>query len=268
MGSRFLSFSFLFCILLVSRSTHTTTAREIARKSLKDFDTVDPSLNVFFRVEDLKVGNKMLIFFTPNNPSESPKLLPREEADSIPFSSSHLPYLLNFFSFSKDSPQAKAMQHTLHECELEPINGEFKFCATSLESMLDSVQKIFGWKLQFRVITTNLPSNHTVLLQHYTILEVPEEISTPKMLACHSLPYPYAVFYCHGQRSKNRLFRISLGGENGKRVEALGVCHMDTSEWNPNHVSFRVLGTRPGMSPVCHFFPADNLVWVVTPNIV
>ncbi|KAM3281325.1 hypothetical protein P3S67_028346 [Capsicum chacoense] len=39
-------------------------------------------------------------------------------------------------------------------------------------------------------------------------------------------------------------------------------CHLDTSEWNPSHVSFRVLGILPGTSPVCHFFLSGNLVWV------
>ncbi|KNA03061.1 hypothetical protein SOVF_212750, partial [Spinacia oleracea] len=49
---------------------------------------------------------------------------------------------------------------------------------------------------------------------------------------------------------------------NNNIVEAVAVCHMDTSQWSPNHASFRVLKIKPGSSPVCHFFPADNLVWV------
>uniref|UniRef100_A0A803LDT3 BURP domain-containing protein n=1 Tax=Chenopodium quinoa TaxID=63459 RepID=A0A803LDT3_CHEQI len=83
------------------------------------------------------------------------------------------------------------------------------------------------------------------------------------MVGCHPVPYPYAVYYCHGQVSDNRLFEISLEGqEDRQRIEAVAICHMDTSQWDPRHVSFRVLGIEPGAAPVCHVFPQDNLVWV------
>jgi hypothetical protein len=39
--------------------------------------------------------------------------------------------------------QAKAIKRTLDVCESKPI-VEVKFCATSLESMVDSVRAIFG----------------------------------------------------------------------------------------------------------------------------
>lgn len=76
------------------------------------------------------------------------------------------------------------------------------------------------------------------------------------------MPYPYAVFYCHYQESESKVFRVSLTGENGDKVEAIGVCHIDTSQWSRNHVAFKVLGIKPGSTPVCHFFPEDNFVLV------
>ncbi|KAK2392831.1 BURP domain-containing protein BNM2A [Trifolium repens] len=85
---------------------------------------------------------------------------------------------------------------------------------------------------------------------------------SPKIVACHTVPYPHAVFYCHSQESENRVYKVLLGGENGDKVEAMVVCHMDTSQWAPSHVSFQVLGVTPGSSSVCHFFPADNYIWV------
>ncbi|KAA8536117.1 hypothetical protein F0562_028595 [Nyssa sinensis] len=241
--------------------------QKILRKHVHDhpsshMDHMDPALNVFFTVSDLKVGKKMPIYFPIKDPSSSPHLLSREEADSIPFSLSQLPSLLEFFSFSQDSLQAKAMEETLRHCEFKPIKGETKFCSNSLESMLDSTHGILGLDTQFKVLTTTHLSKPTALLQNYTILEVPKEISAPKMVACHTMPYPYAVFYCHCQESDNKLYEVSLGSENGDTVEAVGVCHMDTSQWDPDHVSFHVLRIQPGSSPVCHFFPADNLIWV------
>ncbi|KAF8032293.1 hypothetical protein BT93_D1266 [Corymbia citriodora subsp. variegata] len=238
---------------------------------------IDPALNVFFTLDDLRVGKRMPIYFPSKSgdPSKSPRLLTREQSDSIPFSSAQLSHLLSFFSIPEGSSQAKAMEYTLKQCELEPIAGETRFCAASLESMLDSARELFGPKAQFRVLTTTyLPSKKKAgddPLQNYTILQAPQQIDATRVIGCHTMPYPYAVFYCHSQaQSENRVYQISLGSgsrEDGgveTSVEAVAVCHMDTTLWDRDHVSFRVLGVEPGRSPVCHFFPADNLVWVAS----
>ncbi|XP_021829903.1 BURP domain protein USPL1-like [Prunus avium] len=244
-------------------TTHTEHAHAHAHHpSSHMHHHMDPSVMIFLTLEDLKEGKTMAIYFPKRNPSKSPHLLPREEADQIPFSSKQLLHLLHFFSFSQDSPQAKAMEDTLRECEIEPIKGEIKSCATSLESMLDFTRGVFGVDTPFSVVATAHLTNSTTNFQNYTILEEPKEISAPKMVACHTMPYPYAVFYCHSQQSVNRVFKVLLGGEDGDRVEAVAVCHLDTSQWSPNHASFSVLRTKPGASAVCHFFPADNPVWV------
>lgn len=235
-------------------------------KPSSHMDHVDLSLMVFFTISDLKVGKKMPIYF-PKDFSRSPQFLAREEANSIPFTYNKFPYLLKFFSISQGSPQAKAMEDTLRQCEIKPIKGETKFCATSLESMLDFVQGTFGLETQFKVLSTAHLTKSSILLQNYTILDVPKEIPAPKMVACHTVPYPYAVFYCHSQKSENKVFAVSLVGENGDRVEAVAVCHMDTSQWSRDHVSFHVLGIEPGSSNVCHFFPEDNLAYVPMPAI-
>ncbi|KAJ1378523.1 BURP domain [Sesbania bispinosa] len=237
---------------------HQTTHKEHTHHK----DHIDPSLMVFFTLKDLKVGKRMPIYFPKRYPASSPKFWPIEEADSVPFSLNQLPNLLKLFSFSPDSPQAKAMEDTLRECESKPIKGEVKFCATSLESMLDFTQSILGLTSDLQVFTTSHLTKSSVTFQNYTILENIMEISAPKMVACHTMPYPYAVFYCHSQESENRIYRISLAGDNGDRVDAMVVCHLDTSQWGHAHVSFQVLGVMPGASSVCHFFPADNLIWV------
>ncbi|KAI3753248.1 hypothetical protein L2E82_25295 [Cichorium intybus] len=230
----------------------------------KEVDDLDPALKVFFNVNDLYMGKKMQIYFATNDPSTTPRLLAREQADSIPFSSSKLPELLDFLSLTGDSPQAKAMEQTLKQCELEPTPGETRFCASSLESMLDLTRGILGID-KLKTLTTkihNLTDSGYTLLQEYTFLEKPLEIHVPDMVACHTMAYPYAVYYCHGQKGYNRAFEISLGGENGNRIDAIAVCHMNTSMWDRDHVAFRILGGQPGSSPVCHFLPADNIMWI------
>ncbi|KAE8687052.1 Pentatricopeptide repeat superfamily protein isoform 1 [Hibiscus syriacus] len=205
-------------------------------------DHMDQSAMVFFTLKHLKVGNSMPIYFPQKDSSSSPRLLPRDEAESIAFSLKSLPNLLRFFAFSEDSPQAKAMEGTLRECETESIKGEIKFCATSLESMLDFATNIFGNNDDFKIVATEHHTKSSTLFQNYTMLETPEEIPAPVMVSCHTKPYPYAVLYCHSQLTENKVFKVSLGGKNDDIVTAVAVCHMDTSQWNRNHVSFRVLG--------------------------
>ncbi|MCD7446579.1 hypothetical protein HAX54_010771 [Datura stramonium] len=232
--------------------------------SSSHMDHVDPSLRVFFLMDDLELRKEISVSFPRRDlSSNSPNFLPKEEADSIPFSLKELPNLLQRFSISRNSPHAKAMEDTLRVCGAPPIKGETKYCATSGEAMLDFVQEILGEQTQIKALSTIHFSNSTPLLQMYTILDVPQEVAALKMVACHTMPYAYAVFYCHYNAiSKSKVFKVSLGGENGERVEAIAVCHLDTSGWSPSHVSFQVLGILPGTSPICHFFPSDNLVWV------
>ncbi|XP_057550603.1 BURP domain protein USPL1-like [Amaranthus tricolor] len=228
---------------------------------------MDLSWNIFFHINDLKLGKKIPLYFPIKNSSITPHMISKQEAEQIPFSSSQLPEILKFFSFPQNSPQAKAIKHTLIHCEIPPLKGETKFCATSLESMLDNLALIFGLGTNFKVLTTTHLKNMIPNLQNYTILEDPKEIITNKVIACHPVPYPYSVYYCHGQVSDNRLFMISLKGEKDDfRFEAIAICHMDTSQWDPHHVSFHMLRIEPGTSPVCHVFPQDNLVWVSTPS--
>lgn len=228
-------------------------------------DHMDPSVRVFFTLKDLKVGKMIPIYFPRRDPLTYPHLLHREQADSIPFSLEDLPYLLQLFSFPEDSSQAKAMKETLRDCEIEAIQGEIKFCATSLESLLDFAQSILGLDSHLQMIKTTYISKSSTLFQNYTVFETPKEIPTPRMVACHTLPYPYIVFYCHSL-SETKVFKVQLVGENGDEVDALAVCHMDTSRFSPNHISFQLLGFKPGTLPVCHFFPDDNLVLVPVPT--
>ncbi|XP_050365334.1 BURP domain-containing protein BNM2A-like [Argentina anserina] len=214
----------------------------------------------FFTFEDFYKGNTLPLNFPKQ---EHSRFLPKETADSIPFSTSQLPHLLQLFSTPRDSRDGKHMAWTLDQCELKPIKGETKFCATSLESMMDFVQQIIGSGVNFNILSTTHPETSTAITQKYTILDEPKQVLASKMVFCHPVPYPYAVFFCHHFENDTKFFKVSLGGENGDKVEAVAVCHMDTSDWDPDHDLFRLLGIKAGASsPVCHFFPANHLVWI------
>jgi hypothetical protein len=231
-------------------------SREEEKKQLME----DPKLG-YVTINDLHVGKTIIIQVPTKVPSSLPHFLPREEADSIPFSVEEFPNLLKLFSISQQySPQAKAIKRTLEDCESKP-SKVVKFCATSLESMVDSVRAIFGSQAPFKVVSTTSFTKSNTLLQNYTFLEV-KGLSTSMTVACHDLPYPYAVFYCHDV-GETKVFEISLGGgEHGERGTAFFICHMDTSSFPPDHIAFLVLGLKPGTAPVCHYVFPESLLWV------
>ncbi|KAI3446095.1 hypothetical protein Pfo_002760 [Paulownia fortunei] len=140
---------------------------------------MDSSLIVFFFVEDLKLGNTIPIYFPRRELDASPHLLPREEADSIPFSSQELHHLLQLFSFSQGSPQSIAMEDTLRQCETKHIKGETKLCATSWESMLDFTKMILGSETEIKVLSTTHLTQSNTHLQKYTIMGI-QEIPAPR----------------------------------------------------------------------------------------
>ncbi|XP_022136073.1 BURP domain-containing protein BNM2A-like [Momordica charantia] len=222
----------------------------------------DPA-QIFFTINDLKLGKKLPLYLAPKDPSTSPPMVAKEIADSIPFSLEQLPEILRFFSFSPGSRQARAVETTLHQCEHKRVEGETKFCSTSMESMADFARLALGLASKSslkHLVTTHLTKPRPPYLQNYTLLQMPNAVT--KFLACHLMTYPYAVHYCHYLHGGDKALQILLEGDNGNVVMAAAVCHMDTSGWTPDHVSFRVLKTKPGIVPICHIFPPNDLILI------
>ncbi|XP_012457015.1 BURP domain-containing protein BNM2A [Gossypium raimondii] len=222
-----------------------------------------------FTIDELHtfhVGKKLPIFFPIKNHSLYPPLLPKQIADTIPFSSSQASNILRFFSVSPDSPKGKAVQDTLTKCELGAAQGETKICATSLESLHGFLSNAFGPHVDFKFISTRHPTITTPLFQSYTVLESPQEIESPKKVACHPMPYLYAVYFCHFDATETKAFKLRLVGDvTGDKVDAVVLCHMDTSGWSSDHVAFRMLGIKQG-NTVCHVFSQGNFVWINQPS--
>lgn len=245
-------------------SIRMVTKVEDDSQERKPMNIDNPIEMIFFTIKDLKVGKKVPFYFPQKDLSNSPPpSLPKEKADSIPFSLKQFPQILNLFSIPFDSPQAQVVEISLRLCELKPMKGEFKICSTSQETMLDSALSILGLKKKsdLKTLKTFHLTNPHAKFQNYTITQMPKEIPVPKFFACHSVPYPYAVYLCHSPAGGTKVLRLPLEGENGDRVDALAVCHMDTSDWTPRHPSFQVLKTKPG-TPVCHVFPDTDLLWM------
>ncbi|KAB1204421.1 Dehydration-responsive protein RD22 [Morella rubra] len=214
----------------------------------------DPNVALFFLEKDMHPGTKMNLLFTKS--TDTTTFLPRQVAKSIPFSSNKLQEILNLFSVKRGSPEADIMENTIEECEKPGIKEEEKYCATSLESMIDFSTSKLGKDVQ--AISTE--SGKETQLQKYTILPGAKKMTSKKAVVCHKQNYAYAVFYCHATHT-TRVYQVPLEGVDGTKAEAVAVCHTDTSAWNPKHLAFQVLKVKPGTVPVCHFLPSDHVVW-------
>lgn len=210
---------------------------------------------LFFQEKDLKLRTQMNLHFTKTTNNETP-LLPRKIVESIPFSSEKMPEILSRFEVAPDSEEAKVMQETIKECEAKGIEGEEKYCATSLESMVDYATSKLGKKLD--VVSTYVEKKKG--MQNYVFTGV-KKMSNSKAMICHKMNYACVVFYCH-KTETTKTYMVSLVGNDGTKVKAAVICHIDTSKWNPKHLAFQVLKVKPGAVPICHFLPEDHIVWV------
>ncbi|BFG18832.1 hypothetical protein CerSpe_051060 [Prunus speciosa] len=214
---------------------------------------------IFFLEKDMRSGTTMNFQFPRN--SNTATFLPRESAQSIPFSSNKLPEIFNHFSVKPTSVEAKTIKKTIEECEAPGIKGEEIYCATSLESMVDfSTSKLRTRNVQ-AISTEVLEKGATMSIHKYTTMPGLKKLAGGKVVVCHKQNYPYAVFYCHAIKP-TAAYVLSLKGDDGVKVKAVAICHLDTSEWNPKHLAFQILKVKPGTIPICHFLPTDHIVWV------
>lgn len=214
----------------------------------------DPNVALFFLEKDMHPGSTMNLHFPEN--TETSNLLPRQVAKNIPFSSKKMPEILSQFSVKPGSEEAEIMKNTIEECEEPQIQGEEKYCATSLESMVDFSTSKLGKNVQ--AISTEV--ENPTQMQQYKIEAGAKKMGGDKSVACHKQNYAYAVFYCHETKT-TRAYTVPLKGADGTKAKAVAVCHTDTSAWNPKHLAFQVLKVKPGTVPICHFLPQDHIVW-------
>ncbi|XP_027084094.1 BURP domain protein RD22-like [Coffea arabica] len=219
-------------------------------------------VTAFFLKKDLHRGSSVNMQFI-ESVNDTPAFLPRQVADSTPFSSKSVPEILNKFSVNPHSAQSEAIKKTIAECEEPAIEGEDKYCATSLESMVDFTTSKLGKNV---LAFSNEAPKNAGKIQKYGIVDVSKlnndkAIVDDELVACHKQNYVYAVFYCHSFQNIDA-YMVNLVGADGAKVKAVVVCHKDTSSWDPRHLAFQLLKVKPGAVPICHFLPGDHIVWV------
>ncbi|KAL2921094.1 BURP domain-containing protein 3 [Bienertia sinuspersici] len=216
----------------------------------------------FTNDKSFRAGAKMKLHF--NKIDNEAKFLPLNVAKSLPASSDKLKGILNLLSVNPKSILARDIKTTMKVCEEKGVKGEKRYCATSLEAMVDYVTSTLdSQKNKLMVLATKQDND---ILMDYTIQEVQKLGSDDNHnMVCHKLVNPYVVFLCHNIKNTD-IYHVSLVGADGQQGKAVAVCHKDTSTWNPRHYAFQFLKTKPGTKPICHFVSADALVWVPNKN--
>ncbi|CAN6221568.1 unnamed protein product [Urochloa humidicola] len=219
--------------------------------------------DVFFFHDVLRPGSMI----TPIIPltTSLPTLLLRREADSLPFSTKRLDDILAMFA-PASLAMADEIRRTLDTCEHpHPLPGEKAGCATSLESLAKLPAALLGTR-NVRAFSGEMPidpAGTTVRRGRYNVTAVRNLSESPVAAVCHDLTYPYAVFYCH-TTNPTAAYLVTLVAEDGASpaMEALAVCHLDTSQWSPRQPFLVAHNIRPGDVAVCHFLSKLSIVWI------
>ncbi|KAJ1685763.1 hypothetical protein LUZ63_017153 [Rhynchospora breviuscula] len=214
-------------------------------------------LSILFLEKDLYPGAKLKGVHLINRTIIGNFFVPLTEADSITFTSKNLPKILEHYSMTSGSEEAKLIEDTLNTCEAPSLNAEKKFCSTSLESLIDNVSSLLGTRdIQAFSTIINEPRDESMVYNIASpIKKFPEQ---KKFVLCHPLPSPQAVHYCHTS-SMYKVSIVPLVGNNGSMVNAITVCHHDIKNFNP--FILEVLKIKSYNEPICHFLSGDQLVW-------
>ncbi|XP_066371448.1 BURP domain-containing protein 6-like [Miscanthus floridulus] len=223
------------------------------------YDEEDSVGRAYFLVHDLYPGSKMMLHFT--GAATGAPALPRTRAESIPFTSTKIPEILSRLNVPAGSPAAAAIRSTLKECEAPPLDGVVaQLCVSSFKAMADFAASCLRTRDVRAATMTKLSKDGATPRQVYVVESVrPMPVSGGDMVACHRMPYPYAVFLCHTTTAT--LYTVTLAGADGTKADAGTACHKDASP-GISWPTFKKLGVAPGSVPVCHFLPQDSMLWM------
>ncbi|XP_059644356.1 BURP domain-containing protein 3-like [Cornus florida] len=213
----------------------------------------------YFLENDMKPGMTMNLHFTKSKNAAT--FLPRQVVESIPFSSNKMQQILDHFSVKTYSTEADIMKQIIELCEKPGIEGEEKYCATSLESIIDFSTSKLGNYNNVQAIATMVEKETAQVEKYYSIAGA--KMVGEDAVVCHKQNYEYAVFYCHKTRATKEYMVSLVGTGDGTKAKAVAICHTDTSQWDPKNLAFQWLKVKPGNTlPICHFLNEDDIVWI------
>jgi hypothetical protein len=217
-----------------------------------------PEPGKFFRERDLVAGNRMPM---PDIADRTPPraFLPRDIAAKIPFDAAAVSAL---FGAAPGTAMRQVVSSTVAECARPPSRGETKRCATSAEDVVDFAVEMLGDNVVARATESTAGGGGDVRLGR--VAGVPAGGNVTRSVSCHQSLFPYLVYYCHSVPTVRVYEADILAVDSNQRINhGVAICHLDTSDWSPNHGAFIALGGKPGEMEVCHWIFQGDMTWTV-----
>nr|BAB69453.1 A2-134 [Megathyrsus maximus] len=212
---------------------------------------------LFFNEHDVLEGKTFPMYFPP---SVTAKLgfLQRRVVQEIPFTSARLADILALFHIPPGSSEAADVATTLGLCDAA-AHGDVVRCVTSPDDMVGRAAAVLGTS-NMQVLAPSIPTGG-MSLQPYTVRAV-KPVDGSDFVGCHPELYPYSVYRCHTSvQTGTYVMEMQSSYGNGGALKLVAVCHRNTTSWDPEHVSFKVLASKPGGLPICHFVPYGHVIF-------
>ncbi|KAF0914798.1 hypothetical protein E2562_031524 [Oryza meyeriana var. granulata] len=216
-----------------------------------------PEPGKFFRERDLVAGNRMPM---PDIADKLPPraFLPRDIAGKIPFDATAVSVL---FGAAPGTAMRQVVASTVAECARPPSRGETKRCATSAEDIVDFAVEMLGDNIAMRTTESTAGGGGEVRLGRVAGVAGG---NVTRSVSCHQSLFPYLVYYCHSVPSVRVYEADILAVDSSQKINhGVAICHLDTSDWSPNHGAFIGLGGKPGEIEVCHWIFEGDMTWTV-----
>ncbi|CAL4994213.1 unnamed protein product [Urochloa decumbens] len=219
----------------------------------------------FFFEKNLAIGSTRRTHIPST--SVNPPFLHHEASKHIPFSRRNITSIINMFAPASLS-MIDDISFTLNLCENpedHQINGKKVGCVTSIESYLELIISTLGTN-QVQAFSADVPKEG-IASQISTVASVRLLSHSQSVLVCHDMEYPYKVFYCH-LSLPTRAYQVKLISQvDGSSVDALAVCHLNTSSWNDDFIFFELMHVKPGQTTACHYLNRGSMVWVANAKL-
>jgi len=221
---------------------------------------------IFFSEDSVAPGSTIAPHILPSLTSGA-SFLPRHVAGSIPISTRNFTDIMAMFA-PVSHAMAADIWSALYVCEHPPVvKGETNTCILSVESMVEFVSSVLGGTQGLRAVSSpDVPADGIKSGKRYKVTALRRVTGAGDTVTCHSLRFPAALFMCHAV-NPTRVYSVTMEREcaddgagiaGPERLEALAVCHLDTSDFDPAKMPGQF---KPGEAPVCHFLASDNVLW-------
>ena len=261
MSAEFCDAAGLICQEDVKISSYGVDAEAAPRSS--SIKTINDFQFDFFLEENLVVGGEMHLSENLHDPIPQRAFLPRAVADSLPLlTTANLPKLRQTFNIADKTSMATMMGTAAYLCENPALPGEDKDCPATLTAMAQFVSSQLGSEVQ-ALSTTGAPAQTPVQRSAPVKIESVTKRSLAEgdhIIICHSIMFPSALYYCH-HVTGTKVVQASLRAQDDSVINAVGICHLDTSLWASEHPAFTALNIPRG-AEACHWSTENDVVWV------